>query len=49
MHALGFMIARASLAKIESSAPVWTPNQRRPACFARRLEKQKNGFLDNVV
>ena len=26
-----------------------TPNQRRLACFARRLEKQKNGFLDNVV
>jgi len=49
MHAPGFMIARASLAEIETSAPVWTPNQRRPACFARTLEKQKNVFLDNVV
>ena len=49
MHAPACMIARASLAEIESSAPVWTPNQRLLACFARRLEKQKNGFLDNVV
>ena len=38
---------QVSLAEIQSSA--LTPNQRRLACFARRLEKQKNGFLDNVV
>ena len=44
MHAPGFMIARASLAEIESSAPVWTLNQRRLACFARRLENQKKWF-----
>ena len=40
------VIASYSLAEIQSSA---RPNQRRLACFARRLEKQKNGFLDNVV